>query len=67
MTTKTTARYALKNLAAAHKIEKLAESLGVTSRVVHYWIKGHCSPNLKTAFKLEAFTKGKIKASDWLL
>lgn len=45
--------------------KEFAAKLGVSARVVDYWLHKHSLPNLLTAIKIERITKGQVDVYSW--
>jgi transcriptional regulator with XRE-family HTH domain len=45
---------------------EISYDLRVPTTTIHRWLNGKCTPQLKHAMAIEAYTKGAVKLSDWL-
>lgn len=45
--------------------KEFAAKLGVTPRIVDYWLKKHSYPGVLTAIKIERITKGQVDVYSW--
>ncbi len=58
----------LKAWMVIHRVtaKQVARGVGCSDRAIKYWICGQNIPDLVMAFKIEAFTKGKVPVASWL-
>lgn len=47
-------------------VRDVAKGVGASVRSVKYWMNGQALPSLLAAFKLEAYTSGKVTIESWL-
>jgi transcriptional regulator with XRE-family HTH domain len=48
------------------KQRAVADGIGVSAPIVSMWLAGRRTPGLDSAVKLETYTGGFVRATDWL-
>lgn len=54
----------LKNSGISYKI--FAINIGIDQTTVYRWLNGERKPSMKTAKRIEEYTKGKVRMQSWL-